>query len=162
MADTSTLKYTVDGFDAAHKVLFVTFPDDGRKVNIGLQTFPTTQAELDAVVKPLAAPVETAATAIAAAKTDDPSYVQSVVGKTQVTTRYSSAAAVATAEADTSGSANDLVVGTATKADFKTNIKAADVAYIKTLIAEVLASQATATPAAAPSVTTTTTEATAS
>jgi hypothetical protein len=161
MADTSTLKYTVDGYDPAHKVLFVTFPDEGRKVNIGIQTFPTTQADLDAIVKPFAAPVEAAAEAIAAAKADDPSFVASIVGKTHVTARISAEAAKGV---DTT-TANDLVVGDTTlKAE---NVKSADVAYIKALIAEVLADQAkavattatTEAQTAAPAVATTTTEA---
>jgi len=140
MADTTNLKYVIDGFDQDHMVLFVTFPDDHKKVNIGVSKLPTSQAELDAIVKPFAAPVETAASDIAAVKSADPSFIKGLVGKTQVTVRYSTEQAAAAAIAG-SGSSNDLVVVGGTT-DVKSNIKAADEAYIKKLIEDVLATKA--------------------
>jgi hypothetical protein len=161
--DTSTLNYIVTDFDQQHLVLMVSFPSDGTTANIGVSTVPTTQEQLDALVKPYATHLEVA-NAISGSTPIDTTFIKSKVGKTNKTTRYSQAKAAATSAADgaavvaaasavTTSTAtlptNEIVItsGTVTaeqKAANAKNHKAADLVYIKELIAEALAAQAAA------------------
>lgn len=156
--DTSTLTYVIEGFDQKNMVLLVKFPVDGTTANIGISSIPTTQDELDTLVKPFGTHLEVATTQVTA-KSTDLAFLNSVVGKTNTTTRFSQVelanqtATVAAAQAATAATAaalpsNEFTVGEpqsgATLTAVEANTKAADLEYIKELIKEALAAQATA------------------
>lgn len=154
MADTTKLTYVVDTFDQDNMVLLVSFPDDGTTANIGIKTIPTTQAELDAIVKPFATHQEVVEN-IAAVKTLDLSFLKGIVGKKKTTTRFSAADAAASTQAliEATGASqatvplpsNEVVLGDPEAAELgKVHDAAADKEYIKSLIKEVLAEQAKA------------------
>jgi hypothetical protein len=165
--DSTTLNYIVTEFDQQHLVILVDFPNDGTKANIQLTTIPETQEDLDQIVKPFATHEEVV-TALATTEPASLAFIEGVVGKTNTTTRFSAAdyatatAATAAATAATQATAaalpsNELVIGTvltpAQQANSQANNKAADLQYIKELIAEAVAGMtpaqlvAAATPA---------------
>lgn len=169
--DSTTLNYIVTEFDQQHLVILVDFPDDGTKANIQLTTVPETQEDLDQIVKPFATHTEVV-TALATTEPASLAFIEGVVGKTNTTTRFSAADfasqtlanAVATASTQAPAAtlpANEFVLATtgtltpAQQAVSQANNKAADLTYIKELIAEALAGMtpeqlvATATAAAA-------------
>lgn len=150
--DTTTLKYVIDSFDQSNMVIQVSFPDDSTGVAIGLKSIPESQEELDLIVKPWATHQEVADT-IAAVTPADISFLTSRIGVETTTTRFSvddqaaATAALFAAQAATQATAptptNEFVIGATPEhaAEIALNTRAADVAYIKELIAEALAAQ---------------------
>jgi hypothetical protein len=153
MADTTKLNYVVDHFDKANMVLMVSFPDDGTSANIGIKSIPTTQEALDELVKPFATHQEVVDT-LAAVKPVDLSFLNGRVGKKNSTTRFSVVDATKATQAllaDTTATqatvtlaSNEVQIGSTTGVAPEVaaaHDRDADKAYIKALIAEVLAEQ---------------------
>lgn len=152
MADTTKLNYVVDNFDKANMVLMVTFPDDGTSANIGIKSIPTTQEALDELVKPFATHQEVVDT-LATVTPVDLTFLNGRVGKKNTTTRFSVVDATKATQAllaDTSATqatvtlaSNEVQIGSSGVAPevAAAHDREADKAYIKTLIAEVLAEQ---------------------
>jgi hypothetical protein len=88
----SDLQYTITQYDPVNKILDVTFADNGW-ANIHLKTpIPTSQTELEEVIKQFAASQE-----VIDARSDttvDLSYINSMVGKQYSTSRFSQTAAM--------------------------------------------------------------------
>lgn len=83
---SSELKYTIDSFDEAHKILVVSYADGGWAQIQLMAPFPATEAEIDEAVKRFAMPVEAIQ---AKALRVDLSFVAQMVGVERTTTRRS-------------------------------------------------------------------------
>jgi hypothetical protein len=165
--NATELTYTITEFDQQHLVILVDFPNDGTKANIQLTSIPETLDELDALVKPFGTHQEVVA-AVTAAAPASLSFLESQVGVSNTTTRFSqtdfaatvAASAAATAETQATAAAlptNEIVIGPVASASQaatnEANNKAADLAYIKELIAQAVAGLTPAQVVAATSTT---------
>lgn len=83
------ITYTITNFDEQNMVIFIDFNGEGQTA-IALRDIPSSQEELDAIIKPFAPHVEVVQ-AKQAAKTVDLSFIRGRVGKKNKTGRFSQA-----------------------------------------------------------------------